>query len=208
MAAEGKVVPPFYDSLICQVICWGNDRVDAVNKMHAYLDKVKIHGICTNISLLKRILKDEEFIEGQYDTGFLPKFLARIDANELIEEIEQSSGTKGQALDIEMLRIEGSDELKVLSPSTGVFYRTPSPTEPEYVNVGDTVGTEDTLCQLEAMKIFTPLNLNSFSGDQGEVYSSGVRYQITRINLASGQQVNEGDLLFVIRPLMEEEQAA
>lgn len=208
MAAEGKMVPPYYDSLICQIICRGNNRLDAINKMYAYLEKVRIHGICTTISLLKRILSDEQYIGGKYDTSFLPGFLARIDAAELIEEIEQASGIKGQVLDIEMLRIEGSDELKVLSPSTGVFYRTPSPTEPEFVSVGDTVGTEDTLCQLEAMKIFTPLNLNSFSGEQGEVYSSGVRYEITRINLSSGQQVNEGDLLFVIRPLLEEEQAA
>jgi biotin carboxyl carrier protein len=107
-----------------------------------------------------------------------------------------------------MLKIEGSDEIKVLSPSTGVFYLTPSPSEPEYVNVGDVVTTDDTLCQLEAMKMFTPVNLGSFTNEYGEVYPSGNRYQITRINLSSGQQVNEGDLLFVIKPLIEEEEAA
>ncbi|MCB1692352.1 MAG: ATP-grasp domain-containing protein [Pseudomonadales bacterium] len=208
MAGEGKVVPPFYDSLICQVIVHGKNRKDTIAKMYKYLDSVKIHGICTNISLVKRILKDDEFIGGQYDTGYLPRFLARIDASELIDEIEQASGMAGATIDLEMLKIEGSDELKVLSPSTGVFYRTPSPTEPEYVNVGDIVTTDTTLCQLEAMKVFTPVNLNSFAGDDGEVYSSGQRYEIMRINLASGQQVNEGDLLFVIRPIAAEEQAA
>ncbi len=208
MAAEGKVVPPFYDSLICQIIVYGNDRNDAIEKMYDYLDRVVIHGISTNISLVKRILKDPEFIEGQYDTGYLPKFLARIDAHELIAEIEEASGTSGAGIDLEMLRIEGSDELKVLSPSTGVFYLTPSPSEPEYVQVGDKVSTGDTLCQLEAMKVFTPLNLDTFAGDDGEVYSSKASYEVTRINVASGQQVNEGDLLFVIRPRAEEEQAA
>lgn len=208
MAAPGKMVSPFYDSLIVQIICWGTDRIDAINKMYEYLDKVTIHGICTNIALIKRILVDEQFIGGEYDTDFLPQFLERIDANQLIEEIDGASGTTSAAVDLEMLKIEGSDELKVLSPSTGVFYRTPSPSEPEYVNVGDVVTTEDTLCQLEAMKIFTPMNLNSFAGEDGEVYSSDVKYEITRINLASGQAVNEGDLLFVIRPLIEEEQQA
>ncbi len=205
MVAEGKVVPPFYDSLICQVICYGKDRKDTISKMYAYLDRVRIHGICTNIGLIKRILKDDTFIGGEYDTSFLPAFLARIDAQQLIEEIELASGTAGVGIDLEMLKIEGSDELKVLSPSTGVFYRTPSPTEPEYVSVGDVVTTEDTLCQLEAMKVFTPLNLNTFSGESGEVYASTQRYEITRINLASGQQVNEGDLLFVIKPVAAEE---
>ena len=126
----------------------------------------------------------------------------------LIAEIEEASGTTGVGIDLEMLRIEGSDELKVLSPSTGVFYRTPSPTEPEYVNVGDVVSADDTLCQLEAMKMFTPVNLNSFSSEEGEVYSATGRYEITRINIASGQQVNEGDLLFVIKPMPADEQAA
>ena len=208
MARGGKVVSPFYDSLIIQIICHGKNRKDACKKMVAYLDKVKIHGICTNISLIKRILRDDEFQKGLYDTNYLPNFLDRTDVHQLIREIDEASGVGSSDLDIEMLKIEGSDEIKVLSPSTGVFYLTPSPSEPEYVNVGDVVTTDDTLCQLEAMKMFTPVNLGSFTNEYGEVYPSGNRYQITRINLSSGQQVNEGDLLFVIKPLIEEEEAA
>ncbi len=204
MAEAGKVVSPFYDSLIIQIICYGKDRTDTINKMLDYLERVKIEGICTNISLIKRILKDKEFIDGIYDTGYLPAFLKRIDVNELIKEIEEASGSDGQGLDIEMLKIEGSDELKVLSPSTGVFYRTPSPSEPEYVNVGDTITVDDTLCQLEAMKMFTPMNLSTFANDEGELYPSDQQYKVTRINLTSGQQVNEGDLLFVVQPIAAE----
>ncbi|MGK0461662.1 MAG: acetyl/propionyl-CoA carboxylase alpha subunit, partial [Candidatus Azotimanducaceae bacterium] len=207
MAGEGKVVSPFYDSLIIQIICYGEDRNDAIKKMLDYLDKVKITGICTNISLVKRILRDQEFIDGIYDTSYLPKFLKRIDVNELIREIEEASGSDGKGIDMEMLKIEGSDEIKVLSPSTGVFYRTPSPSEPEYVNVGDIVSTEVTLCQLEAMKMFTPMSLNSFSSDDGELYASTQQYKVTRVNLTSGQQVNEGDLLFVIKPMAVKEDA-
>jgi len=207
MAGEGKVVSPFYDSLIIQVICYGKDRNDTIKKMLSYLDKVKITGICTNISLIKRILQDQEFIDGIYDTSYLPKFLKRIDVNELIRDIEEASGSDGKGIDMEMLKIEGSDEIKVLSPSTGVFYRTPSPSEPEYVSVGDVVSTEATLCQLEAMKMFTPMSLSSFSSDDGELYTSKQKYKVTRVNLTSGQQVNEGDLLFVIQPMVVEEDA-
>lgn len=200
MAGEGKVVSPFYDSLIIQIICHGDDRIDAIGRMSDYLDRVVINGICTNIPLIKKILQDPVFRDGDYDTGYLPAFLGRIDAEELVREMEEASGSSGQTLNIEMLQIEGSYELKVLSPSTGVFYRTPSPSEPDYVNVGDVVTTEDVLCQLEAMKMFTPVNLNSFSSEGKEVYPSDKSYEITRINITSGQQVNEGDLLFVIRP--------
>ena len=203
MAGEGKVVSPFYDSLIIQIICHGESRQDAIDKMAGYLSRVVIHGICTNIPLIRKILEDDVFIQGDYDTGYLPAFLKRIDPGELIREIEAASGATGEVINIEMLRIDDSDELKVLSPSTGVFYRTPSPSEPEYVNVGDVISTEDILCQLEAMKMFTSVNLNSFSGEQGEIYASENRYEITRINITSGQQVNEGDLLFVIKPARE-----
>lgn len=201
MAGDGKVVSPFYDSLIIQIICHAKNRKDAIKKMAEYLDSVVINGICTNIPLIRKILDDEVFIKGEYDTGYLPEFLSRIDAEALVREIEAASGATGAGLSLEMLQIEDSDELKVLSPSTGVFYRTPSPSEPEYVNEGDVIGTEDTLCQLEAMKMFTPVNLNSFAGDSGELYQSSLKYEITRINITSGQQVNEGDLLFVIRPV-------
>ena len=204
MASPEKVISPFYDSLIIQVICHGSSRTDAISKMLDYLNQVTIHGICTNISLIKRILQDETFINGNYDTGYLPDFLNKLDANELVREFEEASGHTGVTLDLEMLQIEGSDELRVLSPSTGVFYRTPSPSEPEFVNLGDVISTQDVLCQLEAMKMFTPLTLNSFAGATGPVYPSGQNYKITRINQTSGQQVNEGDLLFVIKPVVDD----
>jgi len=204
MVGEGKVVSPFYDSLIIQIICFGKNRNDAISKMAEYLDSVVINGICTNIALIKRILKDDVFLDGKYDTGYLPAFLQRIDSEALIREIEEASGSVGSSINIEMLGIDDSDELKVLSPSTGVFYRTPSPSEPEYVNVGDVISTDDVLCQLEAMKMFTPVNLKCFSVDDGELYTSQNQYEITRINIATGQQVNEGDLLFVIKPVVAE----
>ena len=48
----------------------------------------------------------------------------RIDAQALIKEIEEASGSSGTGLSMDMLKIDDSDEIKVLSPSTGVFYRT------------------------------------------------------------------------------------
>jgi hypothetical protein len=50
------------------------------------------------------------------------------------------------------------------------------------------------------MKIFTPLRLSDFNTDV-ELYEAERQYEITRINMASGQQVNTGDLLFVVKPV-------
>ena len=204
MIAEGKFIPPFYDSLVIQIISYGKNRKDSIDKMSAYLEKVVINGICTNIPILKKILKDNIFIEGSYDTGYLDDFLARISFDEMSAEIEEASGGRKLGLDIETLKIPGSNELRVLSPSAGIFYRAPSPAEPEYVNEGDIISTEDVLCQLEAMKMFTPMSLSSFSEGGTSIYGKSIRYKITRINMANGQQVNEGDLLFVIRKELDE----
>jgi acetyl/propionyl-CoA carboxylase alpha subunit/acetyl-CoA carboxylase beta subunit len=199
--AKDSSVSPFYDSMIVQIICWGTERIDAINRMRAYLDKVVINGICTNISLIKRILADEEYINGAYDTEFLPQFISRTDAGELIKEISEASGTVDKGVDIASLQIEGSSELKVVSPSTGLFYITPSPSEPEYVSVGDVIDTGQRICLLEAMKIFSAITLQSFVSDGVEIYPADQKYEVTRINHPNGQQVNEGDLLFVIKPV-------
>jgi len=198
--ATGKTVSPFYDSLVAQIIVHGSDRSQAARRLAAYLDEVRIEGVCTNLALVKRILVDEVFLGGDYDTGFFEIFLDRIDVDALMEEIEATAALEGRTLDADALRIEGSDELKVLAPSSGIFYLTPSPSEPEYVSVGDQITAEQTLCQLEAMKLFTPLRLGSFNSAEADLYPSDRRYTVTRINIASGQQVNAGDLLFVVRP--------
>ncbi|MBA59172.1 MAG: carbamoyl-phosphate synthase large subunit [Gammaproteobacteria bacterium] len=200
MISEGKVVPPFYDSLILQVISYGRNRKDSVKKMLSYLEGVIINGISTNIPLIKRILEDKVFLSGEYDTSYLANFLERTDFEGLAAEIEEASGSISEAVNLEMLKIPGSNEFRVLSPSAGIFYRAPSPSEPEYVNEGDVISSEDILCQLEAMKMFTPISLKSFSNEGKTVYADDQGYEITRINMTNGQQVNENDLLFIIQP--------
>jgi len=45
----------------------------------------------------------------------------------------------------------------VKSPMIGTFYRKPTPDKPEFVQVGDTVKAGDTLCVVEAMKLFNEI---------------------------------------------------
>jgi acetyl/propionyl-CoA carboxylase alpha subunit len=198
--AAGKFVSPYYDSMIAQVIVHAADRSAAIEKLYGYLQGIRIEGISTNIPLLMRVLQDDVFRKGVYDTSYLPEFLARTDSSALIAEIDASAGDASGGIDLEAIAIEDSEELKVLSPATAIFYTTPTPTEPEYVNVGDRVSVHDTLGQLEAMKIFTPLKLADFNGE-AVLYDPDREFEVTRINMATGQQVNTGDLLFVVRPV-------
>ena len=74
--AEG-VVPPYYDSMIAKLICHGQDREEAMNKMQRALDQFVIQGIHTSIPLHQRIFADPEFRAGKFDTKFMERFLER-----------------------------------------------------------------------------------------------------------------------------------
>jgi acetyl-CoA carboxylase biotin carboxyl carrier protein len=76
---------------------------------------------------------------------------------------------------------------KVLAPLTGVFYRSPSPDAPPYVEVGDRVERGDVLCVLEAMKLFNEIQ----SDDAGKV---------VRVVPGNGELVSQGEELFWIEP--------
>ena len=72
------------------------------------------------------------------------------------------------------------------SPMVGTFYRKPSPDDPAFVKVGDSVKKGDTLCIIEAMKVMNEI--------QSEI--SG---EIVEILVEDGSSVEFGQLLFKIR---------
>lgn len=47
--------------------------------------------------------------------------------------------------------------LEIKSPMIGTFYRKPAPDKDEFVKVGDTIGEGDTVCVIEAMKLFNEI---------------------------------------------------
>jgi acetyl/propionyl-CoA carboxylase alpha subunit len=194
--AAGKSVPPYYDSLVAQVIAHGDDRDDALDRLATFLASTRIEGVSTNIPVVLAVLADPMFRAGDFDTGYLPALLSRLDVQSLQPA---HAGGAGATIDRAAIAIEGSDELKVLAPGSGIFYVAAAPNDPAYVSVGDVVGVEDVLCQIEAMKIFSPLRLADFGQGDVALYAPELRYEVTRVNLANGQQVNKGDLLFVVR---------
>lgn len=200
MVAAGKEVSPYYDSLIAQIIIKGKDREDTVKKLYDYLDSVVIKGIATNIPLLKRILADETFNQGVYDTNYLPKLMAELDHEALIAEMEAAAIVEG-GKQAESVKVEGSDELKVIAQSAGIFYTASSPSEPDFVKEGDIVTVDQTLGLMEAMKMFSQVNLAGFNRKDAEVYPADKKYKVERIMNTSGQQVSTGDLLFIVSPV-------
>ncbi|AQS38041.1 acetyl/propionyl-CoA carboxylase, alpha subunit [Shewanella psychrophila] len=200
IAEAGKEVSPYYDSLIAQIICRGESREDVINKLHDYLaDHVVIKGIATNIPLLTRILKDGTFNEGVYDTNYLPRLMAELDVPELIAEMEAAAETVG--VDTASLRVGESNELKVMAQGAGIFYTSPAPGEADFVKEGDIVAADQTLALTEAMKMFSQLNLAGYNRPDAVLYPEDKKYRIERILNSNGQQVSQGDLLFVVSPV-------
>src|SRR5580692_7822048 len=74
--AEG-VVPPYYDSLIAKLICYGVSRAEAIAKMERALSQFVVQGIETSISMHQAIFADAGFREGEFDTKFMERFLAK-----------------------------------------------------------------------------------------------------------------------------------
>ncbi|MCK4739867.1 MAG: acetyl-CoA carboxylase biotin carboxylase subunit, partial [Deltaproteobacteria bacterium] len=70
----GYTVPSYYDPLIAKIIVHGETRIAAIKKMAGALDEFYIKGIKTNIPLLREIMKDHDFIEGNIDIAFLSRF--------------------------------------------------------------------------------------------------------------------------------------
>ncbi|PKL83463.1 MAG: acetyl-CoA carboxylase biotin carboxylase subunit [Ignavibacteriae bacterium HGW-Ignavibacteriae-3] len=69
------VIPPNYDSLIAKMIVWGTDRKHAIRRARRALEEFKIEGIKTTIPFHMKVLENEKFIEGDFDTSFIDKHI-------------------------------------------------------------------------------------------------------------------------------------
>ena len=81
-----------------------------------------------------------------------------------------------------------ADKVPVVSPMVGTYYASPNPDTPPYVELGAEVGVGDTLCVIEAMKIFNPVDTES----------AGI---VCKIFKHSGDPVEFGEPLFLIESL-------
>ena len=73
----GYKIPPYYDSMVGKLICWGKDREDARLRMLRALSEYVITGIKTTIPFHREILNDDVFISGNFNTSFLEKSFKR-----------------------------------------------------------------------------------------------------------------------------------
>jgi acetyl-CoA carboxylase biotin carboxylase subunit len=63
--------------MIAKLIVHGKDRTEALARMNRALDMFIVEGIYTSIPLHKRILAEQDFIDGNFDTKFMERFMPR-----------------------------------------------------------------------------------------------------------------------------------
>lgn len=111
---SGSTVPVHYDPMISKLTVWGEDREHAIGRMRRALSEYVVGGIKTNIAFHEEVLTAPEFLDGTYDTEFIPNLMkgrekpaaeyelpaeiaAVVAAHRRDEELVASGGAQGAA---------------------------------------------------------------------------------------------------------------
>ena len=75
--SEGDEVSIYYDPMISKLAVWGRNRAEAIDRLGRALDEYAVGGIKTTLPFFREIVRDEEFLSGRLDTGFISRFYER-----------------------------------------------------------------------------------------------------------------------------------
>ena len=107
---------------------------------------------------------------------------------ERITPVESEQEKKREITDPEEVgQVEEEGLIHIKAPLLGIFYRSPKPGAPPFVEVGDDVTEDDTVCLIEVMKLF-----NTVKAD--------VKGRIVKICAENNQMVEYNQTLYLIDP--------
>jgi len=72
---SGITIPPYYDSMIAKLIIYGEDRDTCIARLKRALGEFVVEGIKTTIPFYQEILKEEEFLNGNYDIHWVENYM-------------------------------------------------------------------------------------------------------------------------------------
>jgi len=72
---QGWTVPIEYDPLISKLVTWGSSRKESIARMQRALREYQVDGIKSNIGFFRDVLRHPAFQKGDFDTGFIDRFL-------------------------------------------------------------------------------------------------------------------------------------
>ena len=68
---QGYNITPYYDSMVCKLICHGRNRTEAIQRMNRALEEFVIEGVTTTIPLHKKLLNHKKFIDSDFNVSWL-----------------------------------------------------------------------------------------------------------------------------------------
>jgi acetyl-CoA carboxylase biotin carboxylase subunit len=71
---SGYTISPYYDSMIAKLITVAQTREEAITKMERALEEYYVEGVKTTIPFHRQLMKNKDFREGNFNTGFMDTF--------------------------------------------------------------------------------------------------------------------------------------
>lgn len=156
------------------------------------IDESGYNDIRLEIGDLKLHVQKEGVADGSTALPFAPSHAAPVQTSPAPRPVVAAAPTpKAAALPVAqnspVSAALAAGDVAVSAPILGIFYRASSPGEKPFVEVGQKVAPDDTLCLIEVMKLFNSVN-------------AGVAGTVTRIVADNGKMVEQGQALFHIQP--------
>ena len=122
---EGWTVPIDYDPLISKLVAWAPSREEAIQRMLRALKEYQLEGIHTNVAFFGEVLNHADFRKGNFDTGFIPRWLEERSAPATPSSIELDLSVIAAALyDSFQDGQDGQDGVPATTPVTRSPWKT------------------------------------------------------------------------------------
>jgi acetyl-CoA carboxylase, biotin carboxylase subunit len=76
-AYQGYAIPPHYDSLLGKLIVHGKTRGECLMRLRRSIDEFVVDGVETTLPLFSALVRDSDFVDGNYHIHWLEQFLAK-----------------------------------------------------------------------------------------------------------------------------------
>ena len=70
---QGDAISPFYDSMVAKLIVHGDTREQALARLDAALEQVRIVGLATNVQFLRLVARTHSFAHAELDTALIQR---------------------------------------------------------------------------------------------------------------------------------------
>jgi acetyl/propionyl-CoA carboxylase alpha subunit len=89
---SGGEITVHYDPMIAKLIAWGATRSEAYDRLGALLDGTMIHGVRTNLPLLRALVRDDDVRAGRVSTTalestLLPRLLPSLSEDAVVDPL-------------------------------------------------------------------------------------------------------------------------